>query len=149
MKIEVEINNLTSVSVNDGLVKRAARETIIGEVSDGRDVEVSIAIVDSAKIRQINKKYRKIDQITDVLSFSEEGVAVGQAKYPRIMGELVICQKQVKDDAKESGVDVERELAWVVVHGILHLFGYNHETSKAGALKMREKEEFYLSKLKL
>ena len=61
----------------------------------------------------------------------------------------IYTRKQVKDDAKESGVDVERELAWVVVHGILHLFGYDHEISDAEALKMREKEEFYLSKLKL
>ena len=149
MKIEVEINNLTKIPVNEGLVKKVARETIIGEMPGGRDIEVSVVFAGLAKMRQINKKYRKIDQATDVLSFSEEDDAGGQAEYPRIIGELVICQKQVSDDAKESGIDPEKELAWVVVHGILHLFGYDHETSEAEALKMHKKEKFYLSKLKL
>ena len=149
MKIEVEINNLTKIPVNEGLVKEVAAIVIAGEASARRDIEVSMVFAGPAKIRQINKKYRKIDRVTDVLSFSEEDDEVGQAKYPRILGELVICQKQVTDDAKESGVDPEKEFAWVVVHGILHLFGYDHETSESEALKMRKKEEFYLSKLKL
>jgi probable rRNA maturation factor len=64
------------------------------------------------------------------------------------LGELVICLSQVKKDAKESKVGLDYELAWVVVHGVLHLLGYDHETSPAQELKMRQKEELYLSKLK-
>jgi len=151
MKTNIEINSLVKAAVNGELIKRAAGTVIEGEtdiLSDGCDIEVSVIIVGPKKIQEINKKYRKKNQVTDVLSFAE-GNAMGRGEgLPRILGELAICLKQVRDDAKESGKSVEYELAWVVVHGMLHLLGYDHETSKKDAIIMRQKEQFYLSQCK-
>jgi probable rRNA maturation factor len=116
--------------------------------SEPGEVEVSIALVSPAKIRAINKKYRQKDQVTDVLSFAEGDVENDGIKHPRLLGELVICPKQVKDDAKEAKVSFKYELAWVTVHGILHLLGYDHETGENDAKTMKQKEQFCLSKLK-
>jgi probable rRNA maturation factor len=150
--IVIDVKNLAKTAVNLKLVKAAASEVIKGEsggVESGRDIEVSIAFVGSRKIREINKKYRKINSVTDVLSFAEEDGDVGTGcDYPRIMGELVICPQQVRKDARELGVAIEKELVWVVVHGMLHLFGYDHESGEEAAELMRRKEEFYLSKIK-
>lgn len=150
MKTNVEINSLVQAAVDERLIKKAAAAVIAGEaghVSDSRAVEVSIVIVGPKMIRRINKKYRKKDRVTDVLSFAEEDTDQSR-EHPRILGELVICAKQVKDDAKEAGVSAEYELAWVTVHGTLHLFGYDHETNEADAVLMRQKEKKYLSQIK-
>jgi probable rRNA maturation factor len=152
MKINVEINSLVKTAADNKLIKKAAAEVVAGELgcaSGSGEVEVSIALVGSAKIRAINKKYRQKDQVTDVLSFAEADVGADKGEHPRMLGELVICLKQVKDDAKEAKVSFKYELAWVVIHGVLHLLGYDHEKGEIGAVKMKQKEQFYLSKLKL
>ncbi|MFA6376097.1 MAG: rRNA maturation RNase YbeY [Candidatus Paceibacterota bacterium] len=151
MKINIEINNLIGAAADGKLIKGAALVVIEGEtkrLSDDRDIEVSIAIIGPKKIREINKKYRKKDQVTDVLSFTEDDFTQGKSDMPRILGELVICAQQVKADSKEANVSPEYELAWVTVHGMLHLFGYDHETSEKDVVLMRQKEQFYLSRCK-
>lgn len=152
MEIDIGINNLAGIAINEKLVKEAAATVIFGEAGNlpaGRDIEVSIAFIGPGEIREINKKYRKKDQATDVLSFAEDDCCdYNGADHPRFLGELAICAEVVKSDAVESGKKYEEELAWVVIHGILHLFGYDHETSKKDADSMRQKEKFYLSQIK-
>jgi probable rRNA maturation factor len=138
MKINVEVNSLVKPLVAIGFIKRVATAVICGELND-KPTEVSIVLVSPQKIRTINKKYRKVDVATDVLSFAHDD----------ILGELAICPQVVKKDAKQAGVSVEREMAWVVIHGILHLLGYDHEAGEKEAVLMREKEQVYLLKLKL
>ena len=150
MKINVEINSLVKAAADGKLIKKAAVAVVAGEwgnISDSREVEISIVLVSPAKIRAINKKYRRKDQATDVLSFAEDNILADNGGHPRIVGELVICPKQVSDDAKEAKVTFKYELAWVVVHGILHLLGYDHEKSEKEAFLMRKKEVFYLAQI--
>lgn len=150
MKTNIEINSLVKAEADENLIKKIVRAVIEGEtekLSDGRDIEISIAIVGPKRIREINKKYRKRNEVTDVLSFAEEDMRQDRG-YPRAIWELVICLKQIKDDARKAGVSAEYELAWVVAHGILHLLGYDHEKNKAAAIEMRQKEQFYLSRFK-
>ena len=153
MKIEVLVNNTTKAAVNERLVKKTAREVIIGEGNafpSGGSIELSVVFVSPARIRQLNKQYRAHDSVTDVLSFAEADIpGNGQADRPAVLGELVICAQQVKKDAQDSNVSLKRELAWVVAHGVLHLFGYDHEIGTDDAWTMREKEEFYLSNLNI
>jgi len=154
MKTAVTVNNTTKAAIDENLVKKAVKAVIAGEgdiVGPAAGAEVSIALISPARIRQLNKMYRKHDTVTDVLSFGEEddcGCDCGCSDGVVFLGELAICLQQVKKDAKEARVSLEWELAWVVVHGVLHLFGYDHETGPDQAREMREKEEFYLSKLK-
>jgi len=115
------------------------------------EVELSIALVGQGRIRELNKKYLGKNRATDVLSF-------GQNQKPKTkkqelnelgLGEVVICLREVKKNAKRYGTTFEKELAKVLIHGILHLLGYDHEKSEMEAEKMEEKENYYLSQVNL
>jgi len=130
----IEINNLTTSLVDEEFLKRVAQEVLGREKQGNRDL--SIALVGQGRMRELNKKYRGKNRVTDVLSFPGNG-----------LGEIVIYLREVKKNAKRFGSTFEKELARVLIHGILHLLGYNHEKSEEEAKKMREKEEYYLSQI--
>lgn len=148
MKITIEVKSLAGPMRGSRTIKRIASDVAKGEtrMSDGRDTEVSIIFVGPDKIREINKKYRSVDCVTDVLSFSEADSGAGRDGYPHFLGELVICARQVGQDARDLKTSFEKELAWVIIHGMLHLFGYDHE-KEADARRMRAKEKLYQSKI--
>ena len=131
----IEINNLTTVSVDKKFLKKIERRVLKEEKKGGKDL--SIALVGQKKIRELNKNYRKKDKVTDVLSF----------KY-NSSGEIVICPKVVRKNAKKFNSTFKKELARVLIHGILHLLGYDHEKSITEAEKMNKKEKYYMSHLK-
>jgi probable rRNA maturation factor len=100
-------------------------------------------------MRQVNKKFRKKNRVTDVLSFSEskallEKFKVGNLVKTQNLGEIIICIREVKKNAKRLEFPFQQELFRVLIHGILHLLGYDHETNEKDAERMREKEEQYL-----
>ncbi len=92
--------------------------------------EVDVSLVDFESIQQINRDYRGIDKITDVISFafnddkSELGAIKGDV--PRLLGEIFICVPRALEQAKEIGNTPERELSFLFCHGLLHLLGYDH-----------------------
>ncbi|PIR71400.1 MAG: rRNA maturation RNase YbeY, partial [Candidatus Nealsonbacteria bacterium CG10_big_fil_rev_8_21_14_0_10_37_25] len=88
------------------------------------------------RIRKLNKKYRGKNRMTDVLSFPDNG-----------LGEIVICLREVKKNAKKFGSSFKKELSTCLIHGILHLLGYDHEKSVEEVKKMRDREEYYLSQV--
>lgn len=102
-------------------------------VKPPRPFVVSAVIVGDATMRQLNARYRRCNAITDVLSFP----------YSAHDGELVICYPQVVRQARSKLLSIDQELAWVVVHGLLHLLGYDHE-SPADAKVMRPLEQLIL-----
>jgi probable rRNA maturation factor len=147
MKINVEINNPADEAVDKKFVKKVAAAVIKNEAARFgaiKQMEVSVVFVSPAKIRQLNKKYRRIDCLTDVLSFSGDGALPANGWS---LGELVVCVKQVKTNAKELKTTFAKELAWVIIHGILHLFDYDHVRS-SDAARIKQKEKSYLTKLK-
>jgi len=121
----IEINNLSRYKVDKKLFTGIAKKVLKGE---NRTIEtLSLAFISKEEIKKINKKYRKKNKPTDVLSF--EG-----------LDEILICPEVVR----EKGEDIKR----VFIHGILHLLGYDHEKSDAEAEKMEKLEEKYLNALK-
>jgi probable rRNA maturation factor len=96
--------------------------------------ELSIALVDDARIKELNRKYRKIDRVTDILAFD--------------YGEIIICLDQAKRQAKELNNALKKELSILLVHGILHLAGYDDETKK-DFNKMLKKQKEVWQKIKL
>ena len=136
----IEINNLTTVSINEEFLKKISEKVLKRERQEhpsyGRVPDLSIALVGQGRIRELNKKYRGKNRVTDVLSFPGNG-----------LGEIVICLREVKKNAKRFGSTFEKELARVLIHGILHLLGYEHEKSRKEAKAMKEKQEDYLSKV--
>ncbi|MDO5037085.1 MAG: rRNA maturation RNase YbeY [Tissierellia bacterium] len=107
---------------------------VLGEEGD---LEVSISYVDDEEIRQLNRDYRQVDKVTDVLSFPLFETYPGQ---PKQLGDIVINIKQCQRQAQEFGHSFERELTYLTAHSLLHLYGYDHieEEDKA---KMRPLEE--------
>ncbi len=93
--------------------------------------EVDVSLVDEETIHQINLEYRKVDRVTDVISFafnddkSEEGLIKGEG-IPKILGEIFICIPRALTQAKEIGNSEEREICFLFCHGLLHLLGYDH-----------------------
>lgn len=86
----------------------------------------SVVLVDEAKIQEINKNYRKIDRVTDVISFAFEDNDKKVYNDTRILGEIFICIPKMKEQAESYGHSETREIAFLAVHGLLHLLGYDH-----------------------
>ena len=131
----IEINNLTGVKINEILVKKAAQ--IVLEDENKKNINLSIAFIGPSRIRNLNKKYRGKNRATDVLAFSENNKG----------GEVVICLQEVKKNSKRYALSFEKELTNCLIHGILHLLGYNHEKGGEKAKVMMEKQEDYLSQI--
>lgn len=115
----VEVNNKTKSRINLSLVKKVAEDFL--KYYKKENFEVSIAFVGDKKIRSLNKSYRGLDKITDVLAF------LGEDKF---LGEIIIGYNQIKRQAKRFNHSVDKELVFILVHGLLHLLGYDDETDK-------------------
>jgi probable rRNA maturation factor len=89
--------------------------------ADHISYEISVIFLPSEEIRRINNEFRGVDKETDVLSFP------GFAGSPAL-GDIVICLETAERQAREYGHSLERELAFLAVHGLLHLLGYDHDT---------------------
>lgn len=94
-----------------------------------KTAEISIAVVDSPTIKRLNKIYRGKNQVTDVLSFSEKDSSSQQFHFSteNYLGEVIICYPQAVKQAKINNQPVLKELELLFIHGVLHLFGYNHQ----------------------
>jgi len=142
-KTHINVQNLTRSRIDREFVKKIAGRILKKEKKQG---DISIIFVGTKKIRDLNKRYRKQDKVTDVLSFSH-GLVDTKFKDIFELGEIIICLIRVKKDAQEFKSDFEKELKWVIIHGILHALGYDHEKSEKEAKRMKKKEEYYLKNL--
>jgi probable rRNA maturation factor len=113
--------------------------------------EVSLVFTDSETVKQLNRDYREVDEPTDVLAFHmlpQKGVDNSFALPPDgviRLGEVIISYPQAVEQAKEQGHSPERELALLIIHGILHLLGYDHEEPE-GESEMKKKERELLER---
>lgn len=105
-------------------------------------------IVDNDEIQQINRDYLERDRPTNVISFAmQEGECGGV--QPQLLGDVVISAERAAEDAQEADIPFEHELAFLLLHGILHLLGYDHERGTAEqAAEMEEKEREIFSLLR-
>ena len=125
------------------LIRRAVKATLSYEAFD-RPCEVSVTIVDNEDIHEMNLQHRGIDRPTDVLSFPmfDEDFDDGE---DCVLGDIVISLEKATEQAAEYGHSLEREVAFLTVHSVLHLLGYDHEEGKAEESEMFEKQEAVLS----
>lgn len=112
--------------VNRKLLKQTV-ERVFKEKGMRGSTEVSIAIVGSRKMRELNNKYRNIDKATNVLSFSQiEGEATVLPSDMLLLGDVIVCYPIAVDDAARDNMLVDRKIAELVEHGLLHLLGEHH-----------------------
>jgi len=124
MKTSIEINNLTKKRIDAGFVKKIVRKTVKLAEADLSGLDISVVFVGEAESRKINRKYRKYDKSTDVLSFNLDS---GYNKNGKSLeGELVLCPNAIAKNSRDNKVDFSRELAFVLAHGVLHVLGWRH-----------------------
>ncbi|HHS97007.1 MAG TPA: rRNA maturation RNase YbeY [Chloroflexi bacterium] len=114
--------------VEKDLLSRAARATLIHQ--NAPSVEVAIVVSDDDSLRELNRRFRGVDKPTDVLAFPDEtrGPFVGAPGFPRYLGDVVISYPRAREQAEQAGHTVEAELQLLVVHGVLHLLGYDDQS---------------------
>ena len=152
LKVYVK-NNQTEVKVPVGirlLIRRCCQAVLTTENFE-KDAEVSVSFVSNEEIKNLNKIYRDKDSVTDVLSFpltSEDGTQEFNPETGAVqLGDVVISLETAVKQAQNYGHSLEREVGFLTVHSMLHLLGYDHETSLLDQRIMREKEESVLEKL--
>ncbi len=134
---------LTRVRVRQSALRRLAERVLVavGE----KQSELSIDLVADGRMRRLNRQYRKKDRTTDVLAFAMRESA---SPVSALLGDVVISVPTAQRQAKEGGRALSEELAWLLVHGVLHLCGYDHERSDAEARRMKRREQAVLRGLR-
>lgn len=120
------------------LVKEVLKEEKV------RNAECNIIFVDNEKIHEINREYRHIDRVTDVISFALEDEMENEpsAQYEmRVLGDIYISVDRAKEQALEYGHSFLREICFLVIHGMLHLLGYDHQTTEDEKIMFQKQEE--------
>ena len=127
------------------MLVREAIEATLDYEQYGNPCEVSVSFVDNAEIRDLNKKFRGIDKATDVLSFPLFDYD-GESEEPPVdemlgmLGDIVLSLERAAEQANEYGHSFEREVAFLTVHSMLHLLGYDHETGEEDEADMRRRQ---------
>lgn len=127
----IEVTNLTSSKID---TKSLFKTADVASAVLGMRKDISLVFVSDAKMKELNKKYRRKNKITDVLSFEE-------------LNEIFICLPQAEKQAKALKVSINCELTRLLTHGIVHLKGYDHEKSTEEAERMFAVEEKILNKI--
>lgn len=141
------IRNFTKSKVGGKRLERVA-ETVFAEEKIKGESEVSLVFVGEKRIRNLNKTYRGIDRVTDVLSFEGENEDdfISPEDGVSYLGEIFICLPRAKKQAREKEHSIEKEIDILLVHGLFHLLGYDHIKDEDYAV-MNAKEEKTLKKL--
>ena len=119
------------------------------EKIDKNWAEVSVSFVSKEEIRELNKRYRSVDKVTDVLSFPQfDDLNELPSEEPICLGDVVICEEQADLQAQEFGHSKEREVIYLFVHSMFHLLGYDHMREEEKA-EMRIQEEAVMTAIAL
>lgn len=147
-------NNQKAVKIPSGLrilIRRACNAALEYEKFEG-STEVSVIFVDNEEIAKLNEQYRGKPTPTDVLSFplgEDNHYDINQETGAAMLGDIVISMERAMEQAEMYGHSLQREVAFLTVHSMFHLLGYDHEAGGIEAVRMREKEEATLIQLGL
>ena len=122
--MEYKINNVYGYDQDYSYLDRVIKRTLMKEKALASIF--SIIFVSEEEIQTLNKTYRQIDKVTDVISFAFEDNKDDFMLENRVLGDIYICIPRMISQAKEYGHSETRELSFLVVHGLLHLLGYDH-----------------------
>ncbi len=137
---------------------RALEKALLGVTASDIPLAVEVCFVSEQEIRRLNGETRGVDKVTDVLSYpaldNVKGKTLRKKDFPLdvdengnlFVGSIAVCVERAREQAEEYGHSMERELHYLIVHGVMHCLGYDHMTDEEKA-EMREKEELVLGKL--
>lgn len=141
--ISAESEGWSKVRDLESCVRRAAEAAMLD--NDAPPSEISVVLSDDEHIRELNKHHRGMDKPTNVLSFPAARIKT-PAGAARILGDIVLAYETVAREATEESKPIENHLSHLVVHGVLHLLGYDHEDDQEAEL-MEARERQILAKL--
>lgn len=151
LKVYIE-NRQKTVKIPSGLrllVRRSCNATLVSEEFDG-SAEVNVTFVDDAQIKELNAHYRHKDTATDVLSFpmgTDGKYDLNPDTGAYVLGDVVISLERAAAQAEQYDVTLQEEVAFLTVHSMLHLLGYDHENGGLEAIRMHDKENVILAAL--
>ena len=131
------------------LLRRAILETLAYENVDIKSPEVSMTFTDNEGIRELNRVHRDIDRATDVLSFPMFDFEDESEELEGALGDIVISLERAQEQAETFGHSFEREVAFLCVHSMLHLLGYDHELGEKEDMDMRRRQSEIMTRLGL
>lgn len=153
------MGKLKIISADDVSALAPAAAEVYRQTGQKTNLYVDLSVVSAEEIRTLNRENRGVDAVTDVLSFPMlEGVKgkvikkkdhildYDEDERAIFLGSVAICKEKIEEQAKEFGHTKERELTYLFVHSLLHLFGYDH-VSEEDKKEMREKEENVMNAL--
>ncbi|MBF0183987.1 MAG: rRNA maturation RNase YbeY [Magnetococcales bacterium] len=131
----------------DKPLRKAVKQTLSAR-KEAKKGEVSILLSDDSHIQQLNRHYRQQDKATNVLSFAlQEGEQPASKANKRLLGDIVLAYQTVAKEAEERAIPLTQHTVHLVVHGLLHLLGYDHERSPAEAERQERQEIAILAQL--
>lgn len=133
VQVEEEIPELETV-----------KKVLLGAIEKEKlkNVSFNLIIVDNEYIHELNKSYRNIDRETDVITFAlEDEDSIVLPDNMRILGDIYISIDKAKEQSKEYGHSLLRELSFLAVHGFYHLLGYDHQTKEEEKIMFQKQEE--------
>ncbi len=152
VKVNIAVRNKIKLPTGVRLLIRKACNATLGYENFEGSSEIDVTIVNDETIKEMNREHRNIDSSTDVLSFplGEDGVYdKNPATDAFMLGDIVISFEHAEKQANLYGHSLEREVAFLTVHSMLHLLGYDHVNGGLEQATMREKEEAILDLLGL
>ena len=156
IEINITVNRNIKSAVSKNWLENVTRQVLEAECVE-QPVEMGLVITDGKTVQKLNRIYRSRDEATDVLSFQVASNADQKSDEPfvnapdgvRHLGEVIISYPQALKQAQQQGQSVVRELALLIVHGMLHLLNYDHELpAEARGMRRRESEILRLLKSK-
>jgi len=140
------VNEVTIYNETDGeftyqdIIEKVINKAF--EIERLKNASCSIIIVDNSYIHKLNKEYRGIDRVTDVISFAlEDDKSMVIPDNIRLLGDIYISLDKAKEQAREYGHSLERELCFLSIHGLYHLLGYDHESKEEEKIMFKKQEE--------
>ena len=118
------------------------------KIDVNNNIYISVLVTDDKSIKKINKKFRKINKPTNVLSFPNNDFGMKRKDQILILGDIVLSLEKIFSESEEQNKKFTHHLSHMIIHGLLHLIGYDHVDSNK-AIKMEKKEELILSKLSI
>src|SRR4051794_25739384 len=146
LDLRFHVRRRSGARPNRPVLRAVCAAALAGEGITG-PVLLTVTVTDDEEIHQINLKHRNVDRPTDVLSFPLVDDTTSFALppgVPRELGDVIVSYPRTVAQAEEYGHSVERELAYLVVHGVLHILGHDHEVPEEQAI-MRQREEAALA----
>jgi probable rRNA maturation factor len=143
MKIQIE-NNQCKFKIDKRKIRSTIKILLKGLGCEGK--EISLSFVNDEAIQKLNSQYLRKDRPTNVLSFSLQEGEFGNIN-PEVLGDVVISVDTAMRDAADGHLALEQEIDFLIIHGLLHLLGYNHENTTAEETKIMQRKEKSLVRL--